>query len=84
MERVNFTFKNGHVRVMNMLQAKTLTKLGHGTYQTRMMSAAPVVAVIEEPVLTAELDSAGEPWDAEIHVATKLKNMNGTWRKKAR
>jgi hypothetical protein len=29
-----------------------------------------------------ELDSAGTAWDAETHTSTKLKNSDGTWRKK--
>lgn len=29
-----------------------------------------------------ETDSDGAEWDAAMHVATKLKNADGTWRKK--
>lgn len=38
MEKVDFTFKNRHTRVMPKRQADLLAKLGHGTYQTRDMA----------------------------------------------
>lgn len=38
------------------------------TYQTRAM--------------TADVDSTGAPWDGSLHTSTKLKNSDGTWRKK--
>lgn len=41
MEKVDFKFKNGHVRPMLKRQADLLAKLGHGTYQTRDMAFQP-------------------------------------------
>lgn len=29
-----------------------------------------------------ELDSAGQPWNAELHASTKSKNSDGTWKKR--
>ncbi|CAA2107652.1 hypothetical protein [Variovorax paradoxus] len=43
MDRVDFTFKNGHTRIMAKRQAELLGKAGFGTYQTRDMSAQPMV-----------------------------------------
>ena len=47
--------------------------------------AAPVVVpdvveAHEEP--SVETDSENVAWDASMHVASKLKNVDGTWRKK--
>lgn len=65
------------------------------TYQTRMLQAAPISAPVltSPPTLASdtnsdhssdavELDSEGVAWDAATHVATKLKNADGTWRKR--
>ena len=61
-----FTFKNGKTRVMGQRYATVLEKLGHGTYSTRELRAAPVYippVVVEDgppaPVeeVTDELDS---------------------------
>lgn len=41
-------------------------------YQTRDLVAAPAV----------DVDSAGMAWDASLHTSTRLKNSDGTWRKK--
>lgn len=84
MEKVDFTFKKtGYSRVMAKRQADLLGKLGHGSYQTRMLTAAlPVPADVTPTVAAPELDSAGVEWSADLHVASKLQNMNGTWRKK--
>lgn len=43
MEKVDFKFKNGHVRIMAKRQADILGKMGHGTYQTRDMADQPMV-----------------------------------------
>jgi hypothetical protein len=32
--------------------------------------------------MTADVDAKGAPWDATLHTSTKLKNSDGTWRKK--
>ncbi len=48
----------------------------------------PTVTLVDEahleiPAPTAEeLDSAGQPWNAELHASTKSKNADGTWKKK--
>lgn len=57
------------------VKAKKLQEVGL-TYQTRMMTAGPAVGA------SVEVDSAGNQWDAAIHASTKLKNSDGTWRKK--
>lgn len=41
------------------------------TYQTRALTAG-----------SADVDSTGVEWDATLHTSTKLKNSDGTWRKK--
>ncbi len=48
-----------------------------GVYQTRALVAAPVQAAV-----SVEVDSNGVEWDATLHTSTKLKNSDGTWRKK--
>lgn len=77
MPRVSFKFNNGKERNMPAVLADVLSRRGMREYLTRDMVASA------RPVLTAvEVDSAGEEWNADLHVATKLKNQNGTWRKK--
>jgi Ni,Fe-hydrogenase III component G len=44
-------------------------------YMTRDMADQPKVQKVV-------LDSAGNPWDESLHVASKLQNKDGTWRKK--
>lgn len=51
MEKVDFTFKNGHTRIMAKRQAEILSKLGHGKYQTRDMAFQPMVT---KPMQAAE------------------------------
>lgn len=80
MSRVTFKYQNGKERKMSSVAADILTRRGLGTYMTRDMVAArtpPKIATTEPDV-----DSAGEAWNPEFHVASKLKNQNGTWRKK--
>jgi hypothetical protein len=70
MERVNFTFKNGHVRPMAKRQAELLGKAGFGTYQTRDMAAQPMIMKpmqAMEPVKVQEPEEqqpAGDALDA--------------------
>lgn len=57
------------------------------TYQTRMMQAEqnPVPNAADHIVThetALEHDTAGVVWNAEIHAAAKIKNQDGTWRKK--
>ena len=56
---------------MHELAAAVLAKRGLGVYMTRDMVAAKI-----------EVDAEGHPWDAELHAATRIKNKDGTWRKK--
>lgn len=58
------------------INAKKLQAVGM-TYQTRALQAAPV-----REVASVEVDSVGIEWDASLHTSTKLKNSDGTWRKK--
>lgn len=53
-------------------------------YQTRALQAASNVAAVmnEYKQKAAEADSSGAAWDAALHTSTKLKNSDGTWRKK--
>lgn len=65
-------------------------------YQTRALVAAPVMAAPDVQVvgyvetfdsaeigaMGAEVDATGVEWDATLHAASKLKNSDGTWRKK--
>jgi hypothetical protein len=53
------------------INAKKVQAVGM-PYQTRALVAAPSV----------EVDSAGVEWNASLHTSTKLKNADGTWRKK--
>src|SRR3546814_1734186 len=48
--------------------------------QSKMADVQPV----EESATNnrVELDSAGDEWNADLHVSTKLQNADGTWRKK--
>lgn len=87
MKRVTFTFKNGYERKMLVAAADVLTKRGLGTYETRDMANMPQVQKTPadaSEIFTPdeELDSAGVSWDPSIHVASKLQNKDGTWRKK--
>lgn len=43
---------------------------------------APAIAIASPPAPTGEVDSAGLPWDARIHAASKSKIGDGTWRMK--
>lgn len=62
MERVNFTFKNGHVRPMAKRQAELLAKVGCGTYQTRDMAAQPMIM---KPMQAQEPVQDQEPQEQE-------------------
>lgn len=73
--------------------ARILVAIGKASYQTRVMTAAPPVsapapspipAPMPAPLEPAEpdIDSAGAAWDETLHVSTRLKNADGTWRKR--
>lgn len=86
MSRVNFKFQNGKERKMPSVLADILTRRGIGTYMTRDMVAArqniAAPAQAREKLDLPDVDSAGDEWNPDLHVASKLKNQNGTWRKK--
>ncbi|MHB8283493.1 MAG: hypothetical protein ACYDD1_02345 [Caulobacteraceae bacterium] len=42
----------------------------------------PVAAAPAPPAVDVELDSAGQPWNEELHASSKSKVADGTWRKK--
>jgi len=76
MSRVTFKFQNGKERKMHPYVADVLTRRGIGTYMTRdLVASRPQAPAVE-------VDSAGDEWNPDLHVASKLKNQNGTWRKK--
>lgn len=54
MSKVEFVYSKGGKRVpMALRYAETLRKLGHGTYETRMLTSAPVKALEpEEPLVS--------------------------------
>ncbi len=70
-----FELKDPIARVF--IKKQVLQEVGGLNYQTRAMTAAPV-----QSESSVEVDSAGAQWDASLHTSTKLKNSDGTWRKK--
>lgn len=55
------------------INAKKVVEAGL-SYQTRAMTA--------DMSPKAEVDANGHVWDAALHVSTRAKNADGTWRKK--
>lgn len=63
---------------------------GHGAVPVEPVAPAEPIAPPAEPVPTppepeqppVDLDSDNTPWDPALHVASKLKNGDGTWRKR--
>jgi hypothetical protein len=76
MERVDFTFKNGHTRIMAKRQAEILGKLGHGTYKTRDMASQPMVT---KPMVAAPVQEVDDGLDAldreQLHVLAKERGV---------
>jgi hypothetical protein len=76
MERVDFKFKNGHVRKMPVKQATLLSKAGLGTYMTRQLVAAPVV---EAPVIVQAVTPVEPDLDAmdreQLHALAKERGV---------
>lgn len=62
MERVDFTFKNGHTRIMAKRQAELLGKAGYGTYQTRDMARQPMLT---KPVQAEAITRSDKAVEAE-------------------
>lgn len=55
MSKVEFIYSKGGKKVlMAQRYAEILRKLGHGTYETRMLTAAPVEPVGEDEPLVSE------------------------------
>ena len=53
MSKVEFIYSKGGKRVpMALRYAETLRKLGHGTYETRMLTAGVPAAVVAEPLVS--------------------------------
>lgn len=53
MSKVEFIYSKGGKKVlMASRYAEILCKLGHGTYETRMLTAAQPSAVVEEPLVS--------------------------------
>lgn len=83
MEKVDFTFKNGHTRIMAKRQAELLGKAGYGTYQTRDMARQPMAtkpmqpAPVLDPVPAAESQDDGlEALDKEqLHALAKERGV---------
>lgn len=57
------------------IRAKKVEQVG---YETRALVAGKPAKM----PASVEVDSAGVAWDASLHTSTKLKNSDGTWRKK--
>ena len=56
---------------------------GHGAVPVEPVVPAETIASPVEPEQPpVDLDSDNTPWDAALHVASKLKNGDGTWRKR--
>lgn len=83
MPKVVFRYKNGREKEMSDRYAVVLEKIGHGSYMTRDMRAVMPVVHIASPVeQQVELDDNGVPFDPELHAESKVKNKDGSWRKK--
>jgi hypothetical protein len=76
MERVNFTFNNGHVRAMAKRQAEILSKANLGTYQTRDMAEQTMLA---KPMVAQQAAKTGDGLDdmdrAELHALAKERGV---------
>lgn len=44
--------------------------------------AESVIAITEAAATAVELDSAGQPWNAELHSSSRAKIADGTWKKR--
>lgn len=75
MNRVEFKFKNGHTKMLNLRQAELLTKAGIGTYATRMMAASPTVAQDVPVVSTVVQDDLESMTKEELHVLAKERGV---------
>lgn len=58
---------------------------GHGAVPVAPIAPAEPIAShapVEPEQPPVDLDSDNTPWDPALHVASKLKNGDGTWRKR--
>lgn len=73
---------------MDSRHAAILSAVKPQRYRTRDMimerasSKAAEFPEVTEVFSEQELDSAGEGWDQTLHLASKVKNADGTWRKR--
>lgn len=74
MNRVEFKFKNGHTKMLNLRQAELLTKAGIGTYATRMMAASPTVAQ-DVPVGSTVVQDLESMTKEELHAIAKERGV---------
>lgn len=63
--QVNFTHKNGKVQPMQKRFAEILRKLGRGTYETRMLTAAPLDDL--ESLDADALHALAKQMDLKVH-----------------
>lgn len=55
----------------------------NGVFESAASDAVQAIEAAISAVSHAEdLDSAGHPWNAELHSSTKSKNADGTWKKR--
>lgn len=84
-------FRNGRRKEVKEAAARYMIKIGTAkavtAHENRSMEDKPMLKKQPEDASeiftpAEELDSAGDAWNPEIHVASKLQNKDGTWRKK--
>lgn len=73
MSKVEFIYAKGGKRVaMALRYAETLRKLGHGTYETRMLTAAPppptapATQVDDEPLVSDSVAEFAAEYDVDL------------------
>lgn len=82
--KVKMLDRFGNERNVEERIARVLEKRGKMAYQTRMLTADEGLYSTNPtpPEPEPEVDSAGDVWNPDMHVSTKLQNQDGTWRKK--
>lgn len=81
---------NGRRKVVNdkigraLIKAKAAKEVTEDATFNRSMADKPMVTreVGAASTEAIEVDAAGDEWNADIHAASKVKNQDGTWRKK--
>ena len=75
--QVDFTHKNGKVQPMQKRFADILQKLGRGTYETRMLTAAPQIDGVNAQAFAGSSDPRTiADVDAEIKAANDLESLD--------